>query len=154
MATRGRAAAERARRLIPGLWAGLLLCVALMAAPAAFATLPVKDAGRVAARLFAQEAYVSMAVAVVMLLLERGRAVAVAEAGAGSRLSTPMVLCLVALFFTVAGFYGVQPMMAAARAGQGPWTFGQLHAISMVCFALKAVAVLWLAVRSAGSDAP
>ena len=46
----------RWRRLLPGLWAGLLLCIAAIAAPAAFRALPSADAGRVVARMFAREA--------------------------------------------------------------------------------------------------
>ena len=49
--------AERFRQLLPALWAGLLLTVALIAAPAPFATLATQDAGRVVARVFAQEAW-------------------------------------------------------------------------------------------------
>ena len=37
------------QRLLPGLWAGLLLGVALLATPAPFATLLPSDAGRVVA---------------------------------------------------------------------------------------------------------
>jgi peptidoglycan/LPS O-acetylase OafA/YrhL len=55
---------DRARRLIPGLWAGVLLCIALVATPAPFATLAAHDAGRVVARIFAQEAYISVALGV------------------------------------------------------------------------------------------
>jgi hypothetical protein len=142
-------AAERARRLLPGLWAGVLLCVALMAAPAPFATLAPQEAGRVVARLFAQEAYLSLGLSVAVLLLERRRATAAAVARVGTRFSLPMVLALVALFCTVAGYFGLQPMLAAARAGQGAWTFGQLHAVSLGLFAIKMVAVVTLAWRVA-----
>ena len=55
--------AQRWRRMLPGLWAGLLLCVALVAAPAAFAVLPGAEAGRVVARIFVQEAWISLALA-------------------------------------------------------------------------------------------
>lgn len=141
--------AERARRLIPGLWAGALLCVALMAAPAPFATLAPQDAGRVVARLFAQEAYLSLGLAAAVLLLERRHAAVAADARGASRFSIPMVLALVALFCTVAGYFGLQPMLGAARAGQGAWTFGQLHAVSLGFFAIKMAAVVMLAWRVA-----
>ncbi|MBT9595902.1 MAG: DUF4149 domain-containing protein [Vitreoscilla sp.] len=134
---------------MPGLWAGVLLCVALMAAPAPFATLTPQDAGRVVARLFAQEAYLSLGAAAVVLLLERRTAAVAAEAGGGSRFSVTMVLALVALFCTVAGYFGIQPMLAAARGGQGAWTFGQLHAVSLGFFAVKIGAVVFLAWRVA-----
>ena len=62
------------RRLLPGLWAGVLLCVALIATPAPFATLAVADAGRVVSRILAQEAWLSLIVAVALLLLARRQA--------------------------------------------------------------------------------
>ena len=43
-------------------------------------------------------------------------------AGQGSQFSVDMALCLGTLFCTVAGYFAVQPMLAAARAGQGAVT--------------------------------
>ena len=40
------------RRLLPGVWAGVLLCAALIATPAPFAVLGQADAGRVVSRIF------------------------------------------------------------------------------------------------------
>jgi hypothetical protein len=136
---------ERAGRLIPGLWAGVLLCIALIATPAPFATLAAHDAGRVVGRIFAQEAYLSLALGVVVLLLERRTA---GSAEGGARLSTTMILALAAIFCTVFGYFGLQPMLDAARTGQGSWTFGQLHAVSLAFFAGKIVAVAALAWRA------
>ena len=141
----------RLRVLLPGLWAGWLLCVALLATPAPFATLAVADAGRVVSRMLAQEAYTSLALGIVVLVLERLLARRDAAAGRGSQFSAGMALALAALFCTVAGYFGVQPMMPAARAGQGPLSFGQLHAVSALFFALKVLLVLALAWRAAGS---
>jgi peptidoglycan/LPS O-acetylase OafA/YrhL len=76
---------DRARRLLPALWLGVLLCVALLATPAPFATLEQADAGRVVARMLAQEAYTSLALGVLLLVLERLRARSAAEAGQGSQ---------------------------------------------------------------------
>jgi len=142
---------ERARRLIPGLWAGVLLCIALIATPAPFATLASHEAGRVVGRIFAQEAYLSLILGVVILLLERRTA---GSAGGGSRLSTAMILALAAIFCTVFGYFGLQPMLEAARAGQGSWTFGQLHAISLGFFAGKMAAVAALAWRANAAVSP
>jgi hypothetical protein len=133
----------RLRALIAGLWAGLLLAVALIATPAPFATLPTADAGRVVARVLATEAAVSLAVAIVLILLERRRA----REGRPA-MSAELLLVLGALFCTVLGYYGLQPMMAAARAGQGAWSFGALHAASTVLFGVKALLVLALAWRA------
>jgi hypothetical protein len=139
---------DRARRLIPGLWLGVLLCVALLATPAPFATLAQADAGRVVARMLAQEAYTSLALGVVLLVLERLQARRAALAGRGTQFSTGMVLALGAVFCTVAGYFGLQPMMAAAKAGQGGLSFGQLHGISAAFYIAKTACVAALAWRA------
>lgn len=133
--------------LLPALWAGGLLCVALLATPAPFAMLAPAEAGRVVGRMLAQEAYASLAIGVVLLVLERVAARRVNAVQARPQFTTGMVLVLGALFCTVAGYFAVQPMMAAARAGQGPLGFMQLHAISAAFFVLKTGLVLALAWR-------
>ncbi len=136
------------RRLLPGLWAGGLLCVALLATPAPFALLSQADAGRVVARILAHEAYTSLGLGVLLLVLERLAARRTAEDEQGSQFSAGMALAAGALFCTVAGYFALQPMMPLARAGQGPLSFGQLHALSAGFFVLKACLVLALAWRS------
>jgi hypothetical protein len=136
------------RRLLPGLWAGGLLCVALLATPAPFALLSQADAGRVVARILAHEAYTSLGLGVLLLVLERLAARRTAEDEQGSQFSAGMALAAGALFCTVAGYFALQPMMPLARAGQGPLSFGQLHALSAGFFLLKACLVLALAWRS------
>jgi len=140
---------DRWLRLLPGLWAGALLCVALLATPAPFALLPPADAGRVVGRMLAQEAYASLAIGIALLLLERLAARRAVAQGTGSQFSTGMVLALGAVFCTVAGYFAVQPMMAAARAGQGALSFGQLHAVSATFYGVKVVLVAALAWRAA-----
>jgi Domain of unknown function (DUF4149) len=130
-----------------GLWAGILLCIGALAAPSAFATLAPADAGRFVARLFMQEAYLSLGVAIVLFAIERQRTRQVAAVGAGSVFNANLVLLLGTLFCTVAGYFAVQPMMAAARAGQGTVSFMTLHAVSGGLFALKGLLVLSLAWR-------
>lgn len=134
---------------LAGLWAGALWTIALVGAPAAFAAATPDVAGRIAGRMFAQEAYASLALAVLLFLLLRRRARAAAAAGTGSVFSADMLLVLGALFCTVAGYFALQPMMAAARAGQGGWSFGSLHAASMGLFGLKALLTAILAWRLA-----
>jgi hypothetical protein len=141
---------ERWRILLPGLWAGWLLCVALLATPAPFALLAQADAGRVAGRMLAQEAYTALVLGVVILLLER----AVAKRQGGAPFSWGFGLALGALFCTVAGYFAIQPMMAAARAGQGPLSFGALHAISASFYAVKLLLVLGLAWRATFTRRP
>ncbi|MBI3368313.1 MAG: DUF4149 domain-containing protein [Burkholderiales bacterium] len=137
------------RRLLPGLWAGALLCGALLATPAPFAVLSTADAGRVVGRIFAQEAWLSLILALGLLSIERRRARDMAEAGAGSVLSTEMLIVLGTVFCTVTGYFAIQPMLPAARAGQGALSFGQLHLMSVVLFGIKTLLVLWLAWRAA-----
>jgi Domain of unknown function (DUF4149) len=143
----------RVAMLLAGLWAGLLLAIAAIAAPAAFAVLPAAEAGRVVGRLFAHEATTSLFAAVVLFMIERRRAGDAAEAGGGSVMSANLLLVAGALFCTVAGHYGLQPMMATARTGQGAWSFGALHAASTAFYGLKTLLVLALAWRLAGAAA-
>jgi hypothetical protein len=138
--------------LLAALWAGIMLCIGAIAAPAGFALLPLADAGRVAGRMLSIEAYLSLALAVLLFVIERKHAREAAVAGSGSVLSTNIVLLLSALFCTVAGYFAVQPMMAAARAGQGAWSFGALHAASSGLFVLKGGLVLALAWRLTAAD--
>ena len=138
---------DRVRRVLPAVWAGVLLCLALMATPAPFAVLERADAGRVVGRIFAQEAWLALVLPVLLLVLERGRAKAAAALGDGSALSTDMLLVLATVFCTVAGYFAIQPLLPAARAGQGGLSFGQLHAISTMFFGLKTLLVLVLAWR-------
>jgi hypothetical protein len=134
---------------VPGFWAGVLLCVALIATPAPFAVLAQAEAGKVVAHMFAHEAPTSLALGLLLFMLEQGVASTRAEAGQGTRISAAMLLALGAMFCTVVGYYALQPMMAAARSGQGTWSFGQLHAVSLGLFGVKIVLVLTLAWRAA-----
>jgi hypothetical protein len=130
----------RLRTLVPALWLGALLAVALLAAPAAFSALSSADAGRLVARLFAHEARLSLVLGIVVVLLERQRA---------RSFNTTVGLALGAVFCTVAGYYALSPMMAQARLGQGNWSFGQLHAVSLAFYGLKTLLVAVLAWRAA-----
>jgi Domain of unknown function (DUF4149) len=145
------AALERLRRLLPALWLGLVLGVAFVAAPAPFAVLSSADAGRVNGRIFLTEAWIGVALALLLWLLERARARRAVQAGQGSMLSTEMILLVGTLLCTFAGYFALQTMLPAARAGQGSLSFAQLHAISVALFALKALLVGALAWRAAGS---
>ena len=140
---------ERLRRLLPGLWCGLLLAIALIAAPAASGALERSAFGAVARAIFAREAPASLVFGVLILMLERRAAFDRHLATGVSQFSAEMVLAIAALFCTVAGYYGLQPMMEQARAG-GPstLTFMQLHAISLAFFGVKGLLALTLAWRA------
>ncbi len=131
----------RVRRILPALWAGMLLCIAALAAPAAFANLAVADAGRVVAHVFVREAWLSLVLAAMLLGLERWH-------GAPGRMNALLPWGTVAC--TLLGYFAIQPLMPAARAGQGVLSFGQLHLISTVFYGIKTVLVLVLAWRVAG----
>ena len=128
----------RALRLLPALWAGVLLCIAALAAPAAFAVLPSADAGRVVGHVFVREAWFSLLLAALLLLGHRRLPPTPGRLGnAGLLWGT--------LACTLLGYFAVQALLPAARAGQGSLSFGQLHLISTVFYGLKTVLVLCLA---------
>ena len=145
---------QRFATALAGVWAGVLVCIGAIAAPAAFATLARADAARLVTRVFMVEAYMSLALALLLFLIERRRTRGAAEAGIGSLFSANLVLLLGTLFCTVAGYFAIEPMMAAARTGQGPWSLGALHAVSVGLFVLKGLLVLVLAWRLGGSGRP
>jgi hypothetical protein len=139
--------ALRWRRILPGLWAGLLLCVAFVAAPAAFAVLPSAEAGRFVSRIFVQEAWISLSLAATLLMLERVGAAADPAFGSQPGIRNGSMLWG-AVLCTLLGYFAVQSLMPAARAGQGVFSFGQLHLVSTVFYGLKVVLVLVLAWRA------
>ncbi|MCR5882666.1 DUF4149 domain-containing protein [Rhizobacter sp. J219] len=138
---------RRLAAVAAALWAGLIVGIGLIAAPAAFAVLQRSVAGAVAGRMFTHEAYVGLAFSALLLWAVRRVARSDAAAGRGSQLSLSLVLVLVALFCTVFGHFGLQPMMATARAGEGAWSFAALHGVSAALFGLKGLVLVVLAWR-------
>ena len=141
---------SRFRTVLAALWLGLVVTLAAVAAPVLFAGLERADAGRLAGNLFRIEAYAALGLAAALFLIERRLASLRMQAGQGSMLSVNLLLVLGALFCTVLGYFALQPMMEAARAGQGRLSFGALHGISSVLFALKGLLLLVLVWRGAG----
>jgi len=143
---------QRAAGYLAGLWAGVLLGVGFIGAPAGFASTFPETAGRIAGRMFMQEAYLSLGLSVLLLMMLR-RIWQMTETRR-SVLGADALMLLGVAFVTVLGHFGLQPVMAAARAGQGGGlSFGALHGISMSLFALKTLLVLVLAWRLNGSKA-
>ena len=141
----------RLSALLAAAWMGLVLALALVAAPTAFAVLERTLAGQFAGRLFALEARAGLGIALLLFLIERRLASADAAQGKGSVLSAPVLLVLGALFCTVLGHFALQPMMAQARAGlPTPLGFGALHGISSAFFGLKGLLLAALVWRRAG----
>lgn len=138
----------RVQALLAALWGGFLLCIAFVATPSAFAVLERAQAGAVVARLFAIEAQTSLALGLVLMLLARRLARDAVEAGRpGSVFSATLLLPAIALFCTIAGYYGLQPLMADAKLGAGVASFAALHGVSLAFFGVKGLAVLALAWR-------
>jgi hypothetical protein len=141
---------ERMRRLLPGLWLGMLAAIALLVMPAAFTALDRGAAGQLARAVFGREAVASLVMGMLALIAERRAGVEAHEAGGGSQFTAGMMLVLGAIFCTVAGHYGLQPWMESARAGlPTAISFGQLHGLSTGFFAAKGLFVLALAWRAA-----
>lgn len=141
---------SRFRTVLAALWLGLVATLAVVVAPVLFAGLERADAGRLAGNLFRIEAHMALGLAAALFLIERRLASLRMQAGQGSMLSVNLLLVLGALFCTVLGYFALQPMMEAARAGQGRLSFGALHGISSVLFALKGLLLLVLVWRGAG----
>jgi hypothetical protein len=141
------AALGRVGACLAGAWAGVMLALGAIAAPTLFQLLPRVDAGRIAGRLFALEATAGICIGAVLVLvgLQLGRQRA--EGGRGSRFGAELMLALAAVACIVAGHYVLQPMLEAARAGQGSLSFGTLHAVSSAFFALRLLLVAALAWR-------
>jgi cytochrome b561 len=136
---------QRAAGFLTGLWAGVLLGVGFIGAPAGFASTFPETAGRIAGRMFMQEAYLSLGLSVLLLLMLR-RIWQMTETRR-SVLGADALLLLGIAFCTVLGYFGLQPVMAAARAGQGGLSFGALHDLSMGLYAVKTLLLLVLAWR-------
>lgn len=137
----------RVRTLLAALWLGLVVALAAMVAPVLFAGLEREVAGRLAGQMFRIEAHVALGLATALFLIERRLAGLRVRAGQGSVLSANLLLVLAALFCTVLGYFALQPMMEAARAGQGRFSFGALHGLSSVLFMVKGLALLALVWR-------
>ena len=134
------------RRLLPGVWFGLLLAIALISTPAASQALDKASFGAVVRVIFAREAATSLVLGMLILVIERRDALARHQATGVSQLSTQMLLALGAVFCTVAGYYGLLPAMEQARGGGATsLSFGQLHTLSLAFFGAKGLMVLALA---------
>ncbi len=139
----------RVQSLLAGVWAGVLLAVGGVAAPALFSVLERPQAGTGAGQIFHIESRLSLAFAILLFVLERRRVRDEVEQGASqSAMSANLLLVLGALFLTVLGGFALQPMIQSAKAGEPTaLSFAALHAISASLYWLKAALVLALAWR-------
>jgi len=135
---------KRWQGLLASLWLGQMFCVAALVAPTAFASLERAQAGVLMRRVFELDAQFSLAAGLLLVLMARRLQRDVVPV---RTLTAELLLPLAALLATVAGYFGLQPMMEAARMGQGALSFGALHAVSSAFYAIKGLAVLALAWR-------
>lgn len=154
----------RTRLLVATLWAGSLWAVGYLAAPTLFATLSDRVlAGTIAASLFKNQAWLSIACALVMLVLLWATQTSTGGIFAGSAANmaakarrTLLVIVLVMLGCTLVSHFGLQPMMASLRAAAGPGgvmegaarnEFGILHGISSAIYLVQSLLAAWLVVK-------
>lgn len=142
---------SRWQALFTGLWAGLLLSIGGLAAPALFAVLERAQAGAVAGRLFTVEASISMVLGVALLLMQWQSKHPYLYRSASRQARINLGLIMLALLMTLFGHFLLHPFIQAAKAGQPTWmSFAQMHALSSGMFAFKALAVMALAWRCTG----
>lgn len=134
---------------LAAVWAGVILAVGGIAAPALFMGLERELAGKAAGRIFTLEAKASLGLAIVLFMIERRRVRDLAESGQTTTVMTGnLLLVLAALFLTIFGEFVLHPLIEAAKAGQPTaLSFGALHGVSSVLFWLRAVSVGLLAWR-------
>jgi hypothetical protein len=130
------------RRLVVALWAGVLVTVGALVAPALFRVLPERAlAGLVAGELFRLVTLLSVAAAVLAFLLHGPTRVGPLRHRGWSLV--PAVLLL-------ANEYGLRPVMDAARAaGQVTPAFMAWHGLSAALYAAATAVALLLLVREA-----
>lgn len=141
-----------ARMLVAAFWAGALWVLGYVAAPAVFGIASGPLAGDIVGAFLRRMAWISIACAVLMLVLVRLSP----DLDSGQRRSLSL-LVLAMLACALVMFVGLQPAMAALRAGAGPagirvspqWTqFAVLHGVSQLFHLIEAVLAALLVLRS------
>jgi hypothetical protein len=132
-------------------WVGGLWAIGYLVAPTLFATLADRtQAGAIAGQLFARMAWVGMGCAVYLL------GYLFWQRGAGALKSATFWLVLVMLLLTLAGHFGVAPIMAKLKLEALPREvmdsllrdrFVAWHGISSVLYLVQSVLGLWLVLR-------
>jgi Domain of unknown function (DUF4149) len=131
--------------MVLALWAGSLVTVCAIAAPAAFAVLPDRQlAGRVAARLFLVETTIGVVASALFFATYAASKVVAPRSVA--------FLVAIAAFAPLASYVILSPLMDAARASGNMARFGALHGVSALLFLIACVcapAALWIFNRPA-----
>ena len=134
--------------LAAGLWWGSLTAIGFIAVPLLFATLPTPAlAGRVAARLFTAQAWVSLGCGALLLLAARGRAESARMDWAGGAIGFVLAGLLCALLVE----FAIAPRIVA-RENLRLWhgAGSALYVLQWVC----ALVVLWRVGRPVNPGGP
>lgn len=130
---------DKVRLLVAALWAGSLWAVGYLVAPTLFATLDRVLAGQIAGTMFHSMAMLSLGCGVAMgVLLFFGT-----RDWAPKRRRTVLLIVVAMVMCTVASHFGLQPLMAAAKASGDP-SFGKLHGISSSIYLVQSLLAGWL----------
>ena len=129
-------------RLVQTIWVGALWCVGYIVAPALFAELESREAGRIAGALFTIVAWLSVACGALLIAGSYGDA----SSGRRSRLRRRLVALMLALI--ALGEWVVRPVMEAARLPDGSpgADFGLWHGVASVLYLLASLGGVWLVV--------
>jgi hypothetical protein len=124
--------------LLVTVWAGSLWTICLIAAPAAFATLPERRlAGMVVGRLFQTETWLGVVAAALLIVVLAAR----------KHLSKALLtIILLTAAMPLISQLVVVPLMDQARAANDMAQFGRLHGVSAALFftaCLSALALVW-----------
>lgn len=140
--------AEHLYSLLITLWVGALWAIGYLAAPTLFRLLPDRAlAGQVAGQMFVYVAWLGMAVAAYLLVF-----VVLRKSGGAFR-SGVFWLVLVMLLLTVAGYFGIQPILVQLKADSFPREvmesalrdrFMAWHGVSSVVYLLQSLLGLFL----------
>ncbi|WP_346287209.1 DUF4149 domain-containing protein [Zoogloea sp.] len=147
--------AEHLYAIFITLWVGALWAIGYLAAPTLFHVLGDRAlAGRVAGEMFGYVAWIGMVSAAYLLVFVALRK------NAGAFRSLVFWLVLLMLLLTVAGYFGVQPIMAQLKADSLPREvmesalrdrFAAWHGVSSVIYLVQSLLGLMLvAVQSRG----
>lgn len=134
------------------IWVGALWAIGYLAAPTLFSTLSDKQlAGMVAGRLFTLVAYVGMASAAYLLLQRLTRV------GMSALRQPYFWIVLVMLLLTLAGHFGIQPVIAGIKAQALPADvmhsvfadrFRTWHGVASIAYLLQSLLGVALVLKS------
>jgi hypothetical protein len=130
---------DKVRLLVAALWAGSLWAVGYLVAPTLFATLERQLAGRIAGTMFHSMAMLSLGCGAAMgVLLFFGT-----RDWTPKRRRTVLLIVVATVLCTVVSHFGLQPVMAAAKAA-GDGSFAMLHGISSSIYLAQSLLAGWL----------